>query len=48
MSRVQDRREPSTDTPGRETTDVKLEVVVIPVSDVDRVVREQAGEELPS
>jgi len=36
MSSVQDRREPSTDTPGRETIDVKLEVVVIPVSDVDR------------
>ena len=36
MSSVQDRREPSTDTPGRETIDVKLEVVVVPVSDVDR------------
>ena len=36
MSSVQDRREPSTDNPGRETIEVNLEVVVIPVSDVDR------------
>jgi catechol 2,3-dioxygenase-like lactoylglutathione lyase family enzyme len=36
MSSVQDRSEPATDTAGRETTDLKLEVVVIPVSDVDR------------
>ena len=36
MSRVQDRGEPATDTTGLETIDLKLEVVVIPVSDVDR------------
>jgi len=36
MSSVQDRSEPVTDAAGRETIDPKLEVVVIPVSDVDR------------
>jgi catechol 2,3-dioxygenase-like lactoylglutathione lyase family enzyme len=36
MSSVQDRSEPATGSPGRETTELKLEVVVIPVSDVDR------------
>jgi catechol 2,3-dioxygenase-like lactoylglutathione lyase family enzyme len=36
MSSVQDRSEPVRDTTGRETIDLKLEVVVIPVSDVDR------------
>jgi catechol 2,3-dioxygenase-like lactoylglutathione lyase family enzyme len=36
MSSVQDKGESATDTVGRETTDLKLEVVVIPVSDVDR------------
>jgi predicted enzyme related to lactoylglutathione lyase len=36
MSNVQDRSEPAAGPPGRETTDLKLEVVVIPVSDVAR------------
>ena len=36
MSSVQDRSEPATHTPGGGTTDMKLEVVVIPVADVDR------------
>jgi catechol 2,3-dioxygenase-like lactoylglutathione lyase family enzyme len=36
MSSVQDRSESATDTTGREIGDLKLEVVVIPVSDVDR------------
>jgi len=36
MSSVQDRSAGATDTAGREATDLKLEVVVIPVSDVDR------------
>src|SRR5919201_4299613 len=36
MSSVQDRSGAATDTAGRGTTDLKLEVVVIPVSDVDR------------
>jgi hypothetical protein len=39
---------------GAEVVDVKLEIAVVPVADVDRakgaeyMVREQAGEELPS
>jgi catechol 2,3-dioxygenase-like lactoylglutathione lyase family enzyme len=33
---VQDKSEPAADTAGRETTELQLEVVVIPVSDVDR------------
>jgi catechol 2,3-dioxygenase-like lactoylglutathione lyase family enzyme len=36
MSSVQDRRDPATGPAGPETTELKLEVVVIPVSDVDR------------
>jgi catechol 2,3-dioxygenase-like lactoylglutathione lyase family enzyme len=36
MSSVQDRSDPATDTAGHQTIDLKLEVVVIPVSDVDR------------
>jgi predicted enzyme related to lactoylglutathione lyase len=36
MSSVQEGRGAATDTAGRGTTDLKLEVVVIPVSDVDR------------
>jgi catechol 2,3-dioxygenase-like lactoylglutathione lyase family enzyme len=36
MSSVQDRSEPAPDRAGREPTDLKLEVVVIPVSDIDR------------
>jgi catechol 2,3-dioxygenase-like lactoylglutathione lyase family enzyme len=36
MSSVEQKGDPSTDTPGSATTDMKLEVVVIPVSDVDR------------
>jgi catechol 2,3-dioxygenase-like lactoylglutathione lyase family enzyme len=36
MSSVQDRSQPATDAPGPLTIDQKLEVVVIPVSDVDR------------
>jgi catechol 2,3-dioxygenase-like lactoylglutathione lyase family enzyme len=36
MSSVQDRGDPAADPAGLETTDLKLEVVVIPVSDVDR------------
>ncbi|MBV8990940.1 MAG: VOC family protein [Solirubrobacterales bacterium] len=36
MSSVHERSEPATHTPGGGTTDMKLEVVVIPVSDVDR------------
>jgi catechol 2,3-dioxygenase-like lactoylglutathione lyase family enzyme len=36
MSSVQDRRDPATDPAGREPIDQKLEVIVIPVSDVDR------------
>ncbi len=36
MSSVQDRSEPATNIAGRQTVDLKLEVVVIPVSDVDR------------
>jgi catechol 2,3-dioxygenase-like lactoylglutathione lyase family enzyme len=36
MSSVQDKSEPGTGTAGRETIELQLEVVVIPVSDVDR------------
>jgi catechol 2,3-dioxygenase-like lactoylglutathione lyase family enzyme len=36
MSSVQDRSEPAAEAAGHETIDLKLEVVVIPVSDVDR------------
>src|ERR1700749_2292576 len=36
MSSVQDRSGAATETAGRQTTDLKLEVVVIPVSDIDR------------
>jgi predicted enzyme related to lactoylglutathione lyase len=36
MSSVQDTSEPTTSTTGREMIDLNLEVVVIPVSDVDR------------
>jgi catechol 2,3-dioxygenase-like lactoylglutathione lyase family enzyme len=36
MSSVQDRRDPATDPAGREPIDQGLEVIVIPVSDVDR------------
>jgi len=36
MSSVQDRRESTTNATGRDMGDLKLEVVVIPVSDVDR------------
>jgi catechol 2,3-dioxygenase-like lactoylglutathione lyase family enzyme len=36
MSSVEQRSAPATDTPEGGTTDMKLEVVVIPVSDVDR------------
>jgi catechol 2,3-dioxygenase-like lactoylglutathione lyase family enzyme len=36
MSSVQDKSEPATDTARREPTELQLEVVVIPVSDVDR------------
>jgi catechol 2,3-dioxygenase-like lactoylglutathione lyase family enzyme len=36
MSSVQDRSEPASDTTGREPIDLKLEVIVLPVSDVDR------------
>ena len=36
MSSVQDRTAPASDTADRETIDLKLEVIVIPVSDVDR------------
>jgi predicted enzyme related to lactoylglutathione lyase len=36
MSSVQQRSEPASHTPPGGTTDLKLEVVVIPVSDVDR------------
>ena len=36
MSSVEDRSQPATDTSGLEAIDQKLEVVVIPVSDVDR------------
>ncbi len=36
MSSVQHRGEATTDTAGRETTDLKLEALVIPVSDIDR------------
>lgn len=50
MSSVQDRSGPAADASRSETIDVKLEVVVIPVSDwyAEYMVREQAGEELPS
>ena len=36
MSSVQDTTEPGTGTTGLQTTELQLEVVVIPVSDVDR------------
>jgi catechol 2,3-dioxygenase-like lactoylglutathione lyase family enzyme len=36
MSSVQESSAPAADTAGGETTDLKLEVIVIPVSDVDR------------
>jgi predicted enzyme related to lactoylglutathione lyase len=36
MSSVQNRSEPTADTPGHETIDLKLEALVIPVSDIDR------------
>jgi predicted enzyme related to lactoylglutathione lyase len=36
MSSVRDRNEPASDAPPRATIDLKLEVVVIPVSDIDR------------
>jgi len=36
MSSVQDRSAPAASTTGREAIDLKLEVMVIPVSDVDR------------
>ena len=36
MSSAQARGEPATETPRARTVDMKLEVVVIPVSDVDR------------
>jgi catechol 2,3-dioxygenase-like lactoylglutathione lyase family enzyme len=36
MTGVQDRSEPAPDSAGREPTDLKLEVVVIPVADTDR------------
>jgi predicted enzyme related to lactoylglutathione lyase len=36
MSSVQDRSEPTTETAGHGTIDLTLEVIVIPVSDVDR------------
>lgn len=36
MSSVQDKGIPATDTSGHQATDLKLEVVVIPVSDPDR------------
>jgi hypothetical protein len=39
MSSVQDRPGPATDTIGREPIEVKLEVVVIPVSDVKHEAR---------
>ena len=70
MSSVQERDRSAAQTSASATVDMKLEVIVIPVSDVDRakpfygslgwpldagvaddaeyVVREQAGEELPS
>ncbi len=43
MSSVQDTSESATGTAGRETIDLKLEVVVIPVSDVDRAKAFYAG-----
>jgi catechol 2,3-dioxygenase-like lactoylglutathione lyase family enzyme len=43
MSSVQDRSAAATDTAGRQTTDLKLEVVVIPVSSVDRAKDFYAG-----
>jgi catechol 2,3-dioxygenase-like lactoylglutathione lyase family enzyme len=36
MSSVQDTSQPTTNPAGHETVDLKLEVVVIPVSDIDR------------
>jgi catechol 2,3-dioxygenase-like lactoylglutathione lyase family enzyme len=43
MSSVEERSEPATHTPAGGTTDLKLEVVVIPVSDVDRAKAFYAG-----
>jgi catechol 2,3-dioxygenase-like lactoylglutathione lyase family enzyme len=43
MSSVEDRSESATDTGGRETIDLKLEVVVVPVSNVDRAKAFYAG-----
>jgi catechol 2,3-dioxygenase-like lactoylglutathione lyase family enzyme len=43
MSSVEDRSESATDTGGREAIDLKLEVVVVPVSDVDRAKAFYAG-----
>jgi predicted enzyme related to lactoylglutathione lyase len=43
LSSVHDTTEPATSAAGQETTDLKLEVVVIPVSDVDRAKDFYAG-----
>jgi catechol 2,3-dioxygenase-like lactoylglutathione lyase family enzyme len=43
MSNTQLRREAATETPRARTVDMKLEVVVIPVSDVDRAKRFYGG-----
>ncbi len=43
MSNTQLRRETATETPRARTVDMKLEVVVIPVSDVDRAKRFYGG-----
>jgi catechol 2,3-dioxygenase-like lactoylglutathione lyase family enzyme len=43
MSIAQVRSEPAIETPGARTLDMKLEVVVIPVSDVDRAKRFYGG-----
>ena len=39
MTRIQVRGETAVETPRARTVDMKLEVVVIPVSDVDRAMR---------
>jgi catechol 2,3-dioxygenase-like lactoylglutathione lyase family enzyme len=43
VSSVQDRSQRAVDAPGGETVDMKLEVVVLPVSDVDRARSFYAG-----
>ena len=48
MSTIEDRTSASSGVPRDGSVDMKLEVITIPVSDVERaMVAEQAGTELP-